>query len=64
MALRGARDLIKRSRPVIALSLYHLPKDPWELPELLQELCQDYRYFIRQHYFNTFDSVLYAVPNN
>ena len=64
MALRGARELIKRNRPVIALSLYHLPKDPWELPTLLQELCEDYRYFIRQHYFNTFDSVLYAVPNN
>lgn len=64
MALRGARELIQRNRPVIALSLYHLPKDPWELPTLLQELCEDYRYFIRQHYFNTFDSVLYAVPNN
>lgn len=62
-ALRGARDLIERSRPVIALSLYHLPKDPWELPALLEELCQDYSYFIRQHYFNSFDSVLYAVPN-
>jgi FkbM family methyltransferase len=63
-ALRGGKDIIKRSRPVIALSLYHLPKDPWELPALLQELCQDYSYFIRQHYFNSFDSVLYAIPNN
>jgi FkbM family methyltransferase len=63
-ALRGGKELIKRSRPVIALSLYHLPKDPWELPALLQELCQDYSYFIRQHYFNSFDSVLYAVPDH
>jgi FkbM family methyltransferase len=63
-ALRGSKELIKRSRPVIALSLYHLPKDPWELPALLQELCQDYSYFIRQHYFNSFDSVLYAVPDH
>jgi FkbM family methyltransferase len=63
-ALRGSKDIIKRSRPVIALSLYHLPKDPWELPALLQELCQDYSYFIRQHYFNSFDSVLYAIPNH
>jgi len=62
-ALRGGREMIERNRPVIALSLYHLPKDPWELPALLQELCHDYRYFIRQHYFNSFDSVLYAVPN-
>jgi FkbM family methyltransferase len=62
-ALRGGRTLIERSRPVIAISLYHLLKDPWELPALLQELCQDYSYFIRQHYFNSFESVLYAVPN-
>ena len=63
-ALRGAKEIIKRSRPVIALSLYHLPKDPWELPAVLQELCQDYNYFIRQHYFNSFESVLYAVPKH
>ncbi len=61
-ALRGSKALIKRSRPVIALSLYHLPKDPWELSIALNEICQDYRYFIRQHRFNTFDSVLYAIP--
>jgi len=63
-ALRGAKELIKRSRPIIALSLYHLPKDPWELPEVLHELCEDYSYFIRQHYFNSFESVLYAVPKH
>jgi FkbM family methyltransferase len=62
-ALRGSKEIIKRSRPVIVLSLYHLPKDLWELPNLLQELCQDYSYFIRQHFFNSFDCVLYAVPN-
>lgn len=63
-ALRGSKELIERSRPIITLSLYHLPKDPWELPALLNELCQDYTYFIRQHYFNSFDSVLYAIPNS
>ncbi|CAM5789220.1 hypothetical protein CCAE64S_02341 [Castellaniella caeni] len=61
-ALRGAKRLIQQSRPVLALSLYHKPEDIWELPELLFELCVDYKYFIRQHYFNSFDSVLYAVP--
>ncbi len=61
-ALKGSKQLIERSRPVIALSLYHLPKDLWELPALLDGFCKDYRYFIRQHCFNTFDSVLYAVP--
>lgn len=61
-ALQGASKLIKRSRPVIALSLYHCPQDLWKLPLALVDLCEDYRFHVRQHYFNSFDSVLYAVP--
>jgi hypothetical protein len=34
----------------------------WELPLALADLCDDYRFYVRQHYFNSFDSVLYAVP--
>ncbi|MGV7211215.1 FkbM family methyltransferase [Oxalobacteraceae bacterium A2-2] len=62
-ALRGARQLIERSRPVLAMSLYHLPRDPWELPAQLREMCPGYRYYLRQHYYNSFDSVLYAIPD-
>ena len=61
-ALQGARQLIQRCRPVLALSLYHRPQDLWEIPLLLAELCEDYHFYIRQHFFNSFDSVLYAVP--
>lgn len=61
-ALNGAADLIQRSRPVLAISFYHRPQDLWEIPQLLRDLCPDYQFFLRQHYFNSFDSVLYAVP--
>lgn len=61
-ALKGAADLIGRCRPVLALSLYHRPEDIWEIPELVSQLCKNYRFYIRQHYFNSFDSVFYAVP--
>lgn len=62
-ALQGARQLIKRCRPVLAVSLYHNPQDLWELPELLFALCgEGYRFHIRQHGFNSFDVVLYATP--
>jgi FkbM family methyltransferase len=60
--LRGARKIIARSRPVLAVSLYHNPQDVWELPELLFELCPDYKFHIRQHCFNSFELVLYAIP--
>lgn len=62
-ALQGARQLIARSRPVLAISLYHHPQDLWVLPALLDSICQGYALYIRQHFFNSFDSVLYAVPN-
>ncbi len=63
-ALRGAERLIRRSRPILAISLYHQPQDIWEIPEYLANLCQNYRFYIRQYYYNSFDSVLYAVPKN
>jgi FkbM family methyltransferase len=62
--LRGARKAIARNRPVLAVSLYHKPQDLWELPELLFELCPGYRFHIRQHCFNSFDLVLYAIPES
>ncbi len=61
-ALKGARNLIARCRPVIAVSLYHKQNDIWELPLLLKSLTEDYDMFIRQHMYNTFNSVLYGVP--
>lgn len=60
--LLGARHMIERCRPALAVSLYHHPADIWKLPELLFSLCRDYSFHIRQHAFNSFDVVLYAVP--
>lgn len=62
MALRGARRLIAEGRPIICASLYHKPEDVWDLLLLIASIVDDYDYYIRQHMFNTFESVLYAVP--
>lgn len=61
-AITGAKDLILKNRPVLAISLYHRPVDLWEIPELLQKFCINYSFHIRQHFFNSFDSVIYAIP--
>lgn len=61
-ALQGAKELIQRSCPVLALSLYHRPQDLWEIPLAIAAMCNCYSLYIRQHYFNSFDSVLYAIP--
>jgi FkbM family methyltransferase len=61
-ALAGAAHIINESRPVLAVSLYHCPEDLWLLPLALKQICHGYQFYIRQHYFNTFESVLYAIP--
>jgi FkbM family methyltransferase len=62
--LKGASRTIKRCRPVLAMSLYHNPQDLWELPELLFDICPDYKFYVRQHYYNSLECVLYAVPEH
>jgi FkbM family methyltransferase len=61
-ALMGATKTIEHFRPILAISLYHRAQDIWEVPKLLKSLCPDYLFNLRQHWFNSFDSVLYAVP--
>jgi FkbM family methyltransferase len=62
-AIIGAESIIKNQLPVLAISLYHKPADLWQIPLLIHKLSTNYKLFIRQHWYNSFDSVLYAVPN-
>ena len=63
-ALLGITQLIRRSSPVLAISIYHRPNDITEIPIAISNILDglDYSYFLRQHMFNSFDSVFYAVP--
>lgn len=61
-ALCGAQTIIRQSKPVIALSAYHRPQDLWELPNLISSISPYYTFYFRQHYYNSFDIVLYAIP--
>jgi len=61
-ALCGAQNIISLSKPVIALSAYHRPQDLWELPDLISSIAPNYTFYFRQHFYNSFDIVLYAIP--
>ncbi len=63
-ALLGARNLIRKSRPGLAISIYHRPEHLWQIPLLIENIAKDqYQYYLRAHAFNDFDVVLYAIPN-
>ena len=63
-ALLGMAGLIRRSSPVLAVSVYHQPRDIIDLPLAISVLLEglSYRFYLRQHMYNSFDSVFYAAP--
>lgn len=60
-ALRGARKVICRDKPRLAICLYHNPGDFCEVPFLIKEMVPEYRFYIRHHTRNRNETVLYAV---
>lgn len=62
-ALKGAESTIRTWRPKLAISVYHLADDLWELPAMAAELTPGYRYFLRHYSFLSFETVFYAIPD-
>jgi len=64
-AIRGMQEVLKCFRPVVAVSLYHRPRDFIDLTLFLNQILQgmSYKYYVRQHLYNSFESVLYAIPS-
>jgi FkbM family methyltransferase len=61
-AIEGAREVIGRSMPVLAVCSYHRQSDLWRIPCLIHSICPDYRLYLRPHRMEGWDSVCYAVP--
>ena len=62
-ALLGARQIIKKHTPGLAVSLYHRPEHLWQLPMLVDSIAPGkYKFYMRSHAMNDFELVLYAVP--
>lgn len=60
-ALQGAKAVIKEQRPVLAICIYHMCSDLWEILEVIQEIVPEYKFCIEQPFHNQFlETVLYA----
>lgn len=59
--LTGAKGIICRDKPVIAIAVYHKEHDLWEIPLQLKQWVPEYCLYIRS-YLNVAETVLYAVP--
>lgn len=61
-ALEGGINVIRRDRPVLAISIYHSLEDFWRIPQYLMSELNNYKYYVRQHSLIFGETVLYAIP--
>lgn len=61
-ALNGARKVIERDHPILAISIYHKPEDIVVIPEYILNLYGGYQLYLRHYSFTWYDTVLYALP--
>ena len=59
-ALEGAKEIIKKQKPKLAICVYHLPFDFYEIPKFIKSLVPEYKFKIRQHIPGFSDTVLYT----
>jgi FkbM family methyltransferase len=62
--LLGAITIIKKYRPILAISVYHQQDHLWRIPLLVNSICRDYSYFLELHGEDGLDLVFYAIPNS
>jgi FkbM family methyltransferase len=61
-ALHGAKEMIKKYRPQLAISIYHKKEHLYEIPELLRGLHPGYEFKLGFYSPTFIDTVLYAIP--
>jgi len=60
--LAGARELIRKNAPILAICAYHKQSDLWNIPLFIHDLSPDYSFHLRPHDLEGWDVVCYAIP--
>jgi FkbM family methyltransferase len=62
-ALRGARNHIAKDSPKLAICVYHLLSDLWELPLYINALNTNYKFYLRHYNISAnWETVIYCIP--
>lgn len=60
-ALIGAKNIIKKNKPKLAICIYHSDKDMIRIIEFIHSMVPEYKLYVRHHSFYSVETVLYAV---
>lgn len=62
VALEGAKQVIKRDMPVLAICVYHREDDFYTIPMLIKKIYPEYKLYFRHYELSDEETVCYAVP--
>jgi FkbM family methyltransferase len=62
-ALKGARQTLLDSRPIVATTVYHNADGLWATADWLMQTLAGYRFLFRNHSWCGTGAVVYAIPN-
>jgi len=60
-ALRGAKKIITKNKPKLAICVYHKSTDLWKIPLLLKRYVSGYTFYLRHYSPFLYGTVYYAV---
>jgi len=60
-AIEGARLLICRYKPKIAVAVYHKVEDLWQIPGLILSMNKDYKIYLRHYTEGLSESIMYFI---
>ena len=63
-SLMGAKNVIKKYRPRMAICIYHKMEDHWQIPKFILSLDSSYKFYVRHNSRATHETVLFCVPSN
>ena len=61
-AIAGAKETIRRARPILSVCAYHRCEHLWTLPLLMKAALPEYRIHLRRYAEECWETVYYAVP--
>jgi hypothetical protein len=61
-ALWGAREIIRKHSPVLAICAYHESDHLWQIPLLIHSINPDLNLYLRRYLEATWELIWYAVP--
>ena len=63
-AIDGAKETIKKYKPILAICVYHKAEDWYKIPQKVLESESEYKIYLRHYMEGIFETVMYFIPKS